>query len=138
MVKGFETEAKLNSNEENINNLKQLTDIKKEMDTALNHSKQTPEQIAEQFTNEFFETEGKTAEPAANTAEEPAPVPLALPKKKKIVIPKMAKVPKSTAPGKKLPNMTELNMNPNAKTYEEIKNNISILSAILPKLKDAG
>ena len=34
--------------------------------------------------------------------------------------------------------MSELNMNPNAKTYEEIKNNISILSAILPKLKDAG
>ena len=35
-------------------------------------------------------------------------------------------------------NMNELNMNENAKTYEGIKNNISILSAILPKLKDAG
>lgn len=34
--------------------------------------------------------------------------------------------------------MNELNMNENAKTYEGIKNNISILSAILPKLKDAG
>lgn len=29
-------------------------------------------------------------------------------------------------------------MNPDANSYQEIRNNISILSAILPKLKDAG
>jgi hypothetical protein len=34
--------------------------------------------------------------------------------------------------------MKELNMNPDAKSYEDIKNNLSILSAILPKLKTAG
>lgn len=34
--------------------------------------------------------------------------------------------------------MKELNMNPDANSYEDIRNNISILSAILPKLKDAG
>ena len=52
------------------------------MDTALNHSKQTPEEIAEQFTNDFFETEGKTA--AAATEEPTVPAaPVALPKLKK-------------------------------------------------------
>ena len=29
-------------------------------------------------------------------------------------------------------------MNPDAKSYEDIKNNLSILSAILPKLKSVG